>query len=108
MNNLEEWNTISGVPIYQISNFGWVKDVRTNKILKPTLDGRGYLHIMLSKDKPHCIKTIHKLVANEFVLTPEIDARLVVDHIHRNKLNNMFNNPRWISHHQNLMNASKA
>ena len=109
MNNLEDWKTISGFPIYQSSDFGRVKYVRTTEILKPTLDGRGYLHAILSKDKKHFTKTMYKLIANDFTPKPETDARLVVGHIDRNKLNNMFNNLRWISsHHQNLMNASKT
>ncbi len=46
----EEWKIISGYIDYQVSNFGRIKSFRrTNKkhgkILNPSKDGGGYLHI---------------------------------------------------------------
>ena len=50
---------------YQISNVGNVKNVKTNKILKPSIKN-GYYFIILCKNKKQYNKYIHRLMADAF------------------------------------------
>ena len=48
----EEWKEITGYPNYMVSNMGRVKSLNYNhtgreKILKPSVDKRGYLQVVL-------------------------------------------------------------
>ena len=69
---MEVWKDISGFENYQISNYGNVKSLnygRTGKpkLLKPTVSGKGYLQVRLSKfGKPNAL-LVHRLVAMAFV-----------------------------------------
>ena len=58
---MEVWKDIPGFENYQISNYGNVKSLnygRTGKpkLLKPTVSGKGYLQVRLSKSgKPNAL-----------------------------------------------------
>ena len=49
--------------LYQVSNFGNVKNIKTNKILKPRKDKDGYLDVSLNKRHFR----VHRLVAYMFI-----------------------------------------
>ena len=100
----EVYANITGFPKYQISNHGNVKNVRTNRILKPSISGRGYLQHKLSEDGEISTKTIHKMVANAFLENPE--NKRCVDHQDRNRTNNNINNLRWATTIENAQNSS--
>ena len=46
----EEFKIIKDFPNYEVSNFGYVKNIKTGKILKPGIDGHGYYYVILCKD----------------------------------------------------------
>ena len=46
----EIWKDIKDYPNYQVSNLGNVKNIKTNKILKPFNTGNEYLKVALSKN----------------------------------------------------------
>ena len=102
----EMWRSISGYMNYQISNIGRVRNTDTGKILKNTLL-RGYYIISLNKTGNWKTYGIHTLVAQEFLEKPEVEHKLVVDHIDRNRSNNQVTNLRYVSYSQNNMNRSK-
>ena len=87
---IEEWKDIDEYEgIYQISNFGDVKNIKTNKILTGDINNAGYKRVCLYyKHKKRYF--IHKLVANHFV--DGKGENLVINHIDGNKLNNKANN----------------
>ena len=111
----EIWKDIPGYEgIYQVSNLGNVKSlsremirgkdkfISKERILKPGNNSRGYLQVILSKDKIQKSKTIHKLVAMAFLNhKPDGTHKLVVDHINNNSLDNRVENLQIISQRKN-------
>lgn len=79
--------------IYQISNFGKIRNVKTNRLLKPFKNTNGYYQINLwSKNKRKHI-LIHKLVAETFIPNP---SKLpFINHKNENKLDNKVDNLEW-------------
>ena len=99
--NIKEYDDI-----YQVSNFGNIKSLRTNKILKQYIGVNGYKTVALRKNsddtKPK-IYYLHRLLALTFI--ENINDYPVVDHIDGNKLNNDLNNLRWSSYSENVKNG---
>ena len=103
-NNVEHWLNIDGYDNYQVSNFGRIRNCTTGRILKGSVGCHGYFTVRLYKDckgKTHCI---HQLVAHEFIEKPV--GKQYVDHIDKNKLNNIVENLRWVSSSENSRNRS--
>lgn len=92
--------------LYQGSNLGrvrsvdrWVKDTNGSlrfyrgRILKPVINGRGYLQVCLCKNGKVKKFTVHRLVAEAFLPNP--DNLPEVNHKDENKLNNVVSNLEW-------------
>ena len=107
MNN-ELWKEIENYDNYMVSNFGNVKNVKTGRILKASVDARGYyLCVNLCKGGSQKLHKIHKLVAKHFLDAPENDEQTMVDHINRQKYDNHYLNLRFVSNKQNQQNSTK-
>ena len=52
--------------LYQVSNFGRVKSLRRNIIMKSQIDTRGYEILRLYKNKKGKTFTVHRLLAKAF------------------------------------------
>lgn len=101
----EEWKTFEDYNNYLISNKGRIKNVITNRLLKPSV-ASGYYKVRLSKNGKVKDFLIHKLVYclfndEEYL----IDKNYVIDHIDANKLNNNINNLRKITNSENAIAA---
>jgi hypothetical protein len=99
---MEEYRVIEGFENYSISNFGNVKNNKTGRILKNSINAQGYFRVNFTG----CVKKIHKLVAQAFIPNPQ--NNICIDHIDNDKLNNNVNNLRWCSQQQNCKNRSLA
>ena len=96
----EEWKDIPEFEgFYQVSNFGNVKNIKTNHILKGGDNGRGYRFIFLCYNKKKRFY-IHRLVATAFIDNPNNYPE--VNHIDGDKNNNRVDNLEWCS---SLMNS---
>lgn len=98
---MEQWRDIPGWADHQISNFGRVRSLNFNHtgevgILRTSVRG-GYASVV--RNYP-----IHLLVASVF--HPNPDNKPEVDHIDRDKLNNLSDNLRWVTKSENNINRS--
>lgn len=83
---MEIWKTITDYPNYQVSNYGNVKNIRFNRILKCTITPYGYKVCSLGKNKFYKSYFVHRLIASAFVDNP--NNYPCVNHKDENKLNN--------------------
>jgi len=100
---MEEYRIIKEYENYSVSNFGNVKNNKTDRILKPKINKHGYKGLLLYKDgKPKDFR-VHRLVALMFIENPY--NKPYVDHIDCNKQNNNVNNLRWCTNSENGRNT---
>lgn len=100
----EIWKTIDGYPNYMVSNMGNVKNIKTGKMLKPTISTTGYLQIHLWKNNHEKNFKLHRLIALSFIPNPE--NKPCIDHINTNKMDNRVCNLRWVTHKENNNNPN--
>lgn len=101
---MEIWKDIKGYEgLYQISNYGRVKSLKKNIIMKP-FNNNGYLRINLYKNGKSKKYLIHILVAEHFISEkPFKDAE--INHKDLNKKNNHVDNLEWVNPSKNVKHA---
>ncbi len=102
--NVEQWRLVDGYDNYEVSSHGRIRNNKTARILKPNTNHIGYPRVNLSKDGICKIRDIHRLVC--FAFCPNPNNYNIVDHIYRNRDNNMFNNLRWCTSSENNRNTN--
>lgn len=112
-----EWRPVKGYKrLYEVSNKGQVRSIaRTyvNKsgvkrylkstVLKPSLDGGGYLKVNLYKNLQVKNIAIHRLVAIAF--KPRIKGKNIVNHKSGIKTDNKVGNLEWVTDSENKIHA---
>lgn len=91
--NMEKWKAVEKFPKYSVSSHGNVRNNKTSKILKATKDRDGYYRLTLRSEHAYVNVKVHRLVAEAFIPNP--DNKPTVDHIDRNRSNNVVTNLRW-------------
>lgn len=103
----EIWKDIPGYEgLYQVSNFGNVKSLRSKKLLKNTPQNTGYLKVTLYKNGNFKKHSVHRLVAEIFIDNP--DKKRTVNHINGIKYDNRVENLEWATHAENEIHAYKT
>ena len=102
---MEEWKDIKGYEgYYQISSYGYVKNIKTGNIIKGDTNNIGYKRVWLYNPVKKRF-FIHRLVALHFC--EGYQDNLVVNHKDGNKLNNSSENLEWVTRSENDLHAYK-
>lgn len=86
---------------YIITKDGQIINKKRGNILKPQLNGKGYLRVCIGKK----LYFVHRLVAEKYIPNPNNLPQ--VNHKDGNKLNNCVDNLEWVSNQQNRNHAMK-
>ncbi len=92
----ERWRVIDEHTNYAVSNLGKVRNVKTNRLLTPYDDGKGYLRVKIDGK---CLR-LHILVAVSFL--PNTDNKPTVNHIHGNKHDNRASQLEWATYSEQM------
>lgn len=100
---MQKWKDIKGFEkVYQISDYGEVRRLdtvvpfkgtlskRKGRLLKPTVNSKGYKTVVLCWKSKRKTKTVHQLVADAFILL--VPPLTQVNHIDGDLLNNYLSN----------------
>lgn len=104
----EEWKTIEGFSRYKVSNRAKVWDTDKDVEVAQVLTGiPQYYYVNMTRDDgERKLVRLHRLVAEAFVEGQSEECN-VVDHIDRDKFNNLPYNLRWTDRKGNLRNLDK-
>lgn len=99
---IERWIDAKDHPGYEVSNTGYVRNKKSGRILKGSLNKHGgYLRVGI--DGKHYY--IHRLVADSFYDGDMDHKYMDVNHIDGDKLNNELPNLEWMTRKENIDHA---
>ena len=105
----EEWRDVADFPMYSVSNFGFIRNKKTGRILKFSVRKKYCSVTLMTRvgDVSTAEKlSVHRIVAKAFIPNPEPVTKPKADHIDRNPSNNRVDNLRWASDTENARNKS--
>ena len=98
----EKWKDVVDYEgLYQVSNLGRVKNIRTGKLLSPCTDKDGYQTSLLYNSNGRKTVKWHRLVAIAFL--SKVDGANQVNHKDGDKKNNCADNLEWCSASENVL-----
>lgn len=96
----EIWKNIEGYEgIYEISNYGRIKNVKRGSLVQHCLNKVGYAVVKLPKEGKRVHHKLHRLIANAFLPNP--NNYPVINHKDEVKANNNLSNLEWCTHQYN-------
>jgi hypothetical protein len=107
----EIWKKIPNYSLYEASNLGNIKthnwkNQGITRVMKPALDGSGYLRTVLIRDdgKYHTVK-VHRIIAQTFIPNPKNKPQ--INHKNCVKTDNRDINLEWCTVSENQIHAYK-
>lgn len=88
--------------LYKINQVGDILGVKRQRLVKKCVNRHGYVYVNLCKEGKIKNHLVHRLLCQHYISNP--DNLPQVDHIDRNKLNNMLSNLRWSTSRDNCLN----
>lgn len=102
----EVWKDVVGYEgYYQISNYGYVKNILTGKIKIPVKRKDGYYNIKLTVKQKYKMFLLHRLLAQHFI--DNINNYPEVNHIDGIKINGKLENLEWVDRSMNMKHRYK-
>lgn len=92
---VETWKQNEIFDNYEVSNKGRVRNKKTGRILKPSIDSRGYETLKISKDGKRVTMRVGKLVADTYI--SKDPQKPNIKYIDGNKHNNIPDNLMRVS-----------
>lgn len=99
------WKGIPGFLLYEVSNTGVVRNIKSLRELKQSETNEGYFEVCLSRQPVNCYIRVHILVMLAFVGPRPIG--LVINHLDGDKKNNHLENLEYCTHSHNIKHAFK-
>ena len=97
---MEIWKDVPGyVGLYKVSNYGRVKSIKKQLVLKICGSGNRYKTVALCNGMRKTFR-LHRLVAAAFIPNPE--NKPCVDHIDGVRFHNFVENLRWCTQDENM------
>ena len=97
---MEIWKDVPGyVGLYKVSNYGRVKSIKKQLVLKICGSGNRYKTVALCNGMRKTFR-LHRLVAAVFIPNPE--NKPCVDHIDGVRFHNFVENLRWCTYDENM------
>jgi len=100
---MESWKKIKNYENYSVSDYGRIRNDKTDRILKPSNNTHGYLFVGLWKNGVRKNHKIHRLVANAYIVNPE--NKRTINHIDGIKANNLVENLEWSTQKENMQHS---
>lgn len=91
----EQWREIAAFPQYRVSNLGNVQNVKTERILHPSITPQGHLKINLLKDGVKHTRQVNQLVGQLFLDAPQREDFISTIHLDGRKKNCQADNLLW-------------
>lgn len=101
-NNTEEWRVVEAFPLYEVSSYGRIRRIDTQRILKPMRTGqkrKQYSTVRFST-RPRQDRKVHQVVLETFVGPAPPDKPLGL-HKDDDTWNNALDNLEWGTHTKN-------
>lgn len=106
MSEVETFVKIEGFEKYEVSNLGKVRNIKSGRILKPSLGNNGYLIHQLSEHSKRKTLLLHRIIATAFIDNP--GKKPQINHIDENKLNNDLSNLEWCTEKENIIHGTRT
>lgn len=88
--------------VYQVSNYGRLRNTKTDRLLKGKITGAGYREYSIINHGKRVSITAHRMVC-EMWLNHDRNSGLVINHKDGDKLNNFIDNLEIVTHKENLL-----
>lgn len=95
------WKDVKYNDKYEVSELGVVRRKDTKRVLKGCITS-GYRSVKLTFDNSKQRRFyVHRLVAEHYIINPDPDKKIFVNHIDGNKLNNNVSNLEFVTPREN-------